>query len=92
VRLLPKALLSESALAWVISAKYQDSLPLYRQAALLGRPGGDLSRNTLAASVVRVSGAGPEITRRHPTQGRGLLTAYSHRAGINSGPIKPLPD
>jgi hypothetical protein len=35
-------------------AKYQDALPLYRQAALLGRFGGDLSRNTLAASVVRL--------------------------------------
>ncbi len=56
-RLLPKALLSESALAWVITAKYQDSLPLYRQAALLGRLGGDLSRNTLASSVVRVAEA-----------------------------------
>jgi transposase len=56
-RLLPKALLTESALAWVISAKYQDSLPLYRQAALLGRFGGDISRNTLATSVVRVGEA-----------------------------------
>jgi hypothetical protein len=36
---------------------YQDSLPLYRQAALLGRFGGDLSRNTLAASMVRVGHA-----------------------------------
>jgi len=33
-RLIPKGLLSESALAWVIAAKYQDALPLYRQAAL----------------------------------------------------------
>ncbi|MGI0064788.1 MAG: IS66 family transposase, partial [Nitrosopumilaceae archaeon] len=56
-RLLPKSLLTEKALAWVITAKYQDSLPLYRQAALLGRLGGDLSRNTLAASVVRVGEA-----------------------------------
>jgi transposase len=53
-RIIPKGLLTESALAWVVTSKYQDSLPLYRQAALLGRFGGDLSRNTLAASVVRV--------------------------------------
>lgn len=31
-----------------------DALPLYRQAALLSRFGGNLSRNTLAASIVRV--------------------------------------
>jgi transposase len=56
-RVIPKGLLTEAALAWVVTAKYQDSLPLYRQAALLGRFGGDLSRNTLAASMVRVGEA-----------------------------------
>ena len=54
-QVIPKGLLSEAALAWVITAKYLDGLPLYRQAALLARFGGsDTSRNTLAASVVRV--------------------------------------
>ena len=47
-------MLTESALAWITVAKYQDALPLYRTAALLARFGGDLSRNTLAASVVRL--------------------------------------
>jgi transposase len=56
-RIIPKGLLTEAALAWVVTAKYQDSLPLYRQAALLGRFGGDLSRSTLAASMVRVGQA-----------------------------------
>ena len=56
-RLIPKGLLTDSALAWVVTSKYQDALPLYRQAALLGRFGGDLSRNTLAASVVRAGQA-----------------------------------
>jgi transposase len=56
-RIIPKGLLTEAALAWVVTAKYQDGLPLYRQAALLGRFGGDLSRNTLAASMVRVGEA-----------------------------------
>lgn len=56
-RIIPKGLLTEPALAWVVTAKYQDSLPLYRQAALLGRFGGDLSRTTLAASMVRVGQA-----------------------------------
>lgn len=56
-RLIPKGLLTESALAWVATAKYQDALPLYRQAASLGRFGGELSRNTLAGSLVRVGAA-----------------------------------
>ena len=57
-QVIPKGLLSEAALAWVISAKYLDGLPLYRQAALLGRFGGaHWSRNTLAAGVVRVGAA-----------------------------------
>lgn len=56
-RIIPKGLLTESALAWVVTSKYMDALPLYRQAALLGRFGGDLSRTTLAASIVRVGQA-----------------------------------
>jgi transposase len=57
-QVIAKGLLSEAALAWVVTSKYLDGLPLYRQAALLGRFGGtQLSRNTLAASVVRVGQA-----------------------------------
>ena len=57
-QVIPKGLFTEAALAWVITSKYLDGLPLYRQAALLGRFGGsDTSRNTLAASVVRVGQA-----------------------------------
>lgn len=56
-RIIPKGLLTEAALAWVVTSKYMDGLPLYRQAALLGRFGGDLSRTTLAASIVRVGEA-----------------------------------
>jgi transposase len=56
-RLIPKGLLTESALAWCITAKYQDGMPLYRQAGLLHRFGGDLSRATLAGSVVRAGKA-----------------------------------
>jgi transposase len=57
-QIIPKGLFTASALAWIITAKYEDGLPLYRQAALLGRFGGtDLSRNTMAASVVRVGQA-----------------------------------
>jgi transposase len=57
-QIIPKGLFTASALAWITTAKYEDGLPLYRQAALLGRFGGtDLSRNTMAASVVRVGQA-----------------------------------
>lgn len=57
-QVIPKGLFSEGLLAWVIASKYCDGLPIYRQAALLGRFGGtDLSRNTMAASVVRVGQA-----------------------------------
>jgi transposase len=53
-RIIPKGLLTESALAWVVVSKFADALPLYRIVALLHRFGGNLSRGTLAASVVRV--------------------------------------
>ncbi|MBP0596232.1 IS66 family transposase [Paraburkholderia sp. LEh10] len=53
-RVIARGLLSESALAWIITGKYQFGMPLYRQAGLLRRFGGDISSNTLAASVVRV--------------------------------------
>jgi transposase len=57
-QVIPKGLFTESAMAWVISSKYLDALPLYRQAALLGRFGGtDISRNTLAAGIVRIGQA-----------------------------------
>ena len=59
LRLLPKSQLSEAALAWVITANYQDALPLYRQAAILRRFGGDIAWHTLAHSVIR---AGQAVT------------------------------
>jgi transposase len=53
-RIIPRGLLTESALAWIATGKYQFGMPLYRQAGLLRRFGGDISSNTLAASMVRV--------------------------------------
>ncbi|WP_429500645.1 IS66 family transposase (plasmid) [Robbsia andropogonis] len=53
-RIIPRGLLTEAALSWIITGKYQYGMPLYRQASLLRRFGGDISSNTLAASVVRV--------------------------------------
>ena len=57
-QVIPRGLFTESALAWIATSKYLDGLPLYRQAALIGRFGGtDVSRNTLAGSIVRVGHA-----------------------------------
>ena len=57
-QVIPRGLFSENALAWIATSKYLDGLPLYRQAALLGRFGGtDISRNTVAGSIVRVGQA-----------------------------------
>ncbi|MBU9337253.1 IS66 family transposase [Burkholderia multivorans] len=52
-RIIPRGLLSESALAWIAAGKFQFGMPLYRQAGLLRRFGGDISSNTVAASMVR---------------------------------------
>lgn len=57
-QMIPKGLFTESALAWMATSKYLDGLPLYRQAVLLGRFGGtDISRNTVAGSMVRAGQA-----------------------------------
>lgn len=56
-RIIARGLLTEAALAWIISGKYQYGMPLFRQAALLRRFGGDISANTIAASVVKVGQA-----------------------------------
>lgn len=53
-RIIPRGLFTESALAWIAGGKYQFGMPIYRQAALLRRFGGDISSNTVAASMVRV--------------------------------------
>ena len=56
-RIIPRGLFTEAALAWIVLSKFMDGLPLYRIAALLRRFGGDISRNTLAASVIRLGQA-----------------------------------
>ena len=53
-RIIPRGLFIESAPAWIATGKYQFGMPLYRQAVLLRRFGGDISSNTVAASMVRV--------------------------------------
>lgn len=50
--LLPKALASANTMAYVVTAKYVDGLPLYRLSSIFKRYGVDLSRQTLSASVL----------------------------------------
>lgn len=52
-QVIPKGLFTEGATAWVVTAKYDDAMPLYRIAALMGRFGGNINRNTLASTVLR---------------------------------------
>ena len=52
-RIIARGLLTGAALAWIATGKDQFGMPLYRQAALLRRFGGDIWSSTIAASMVR---------------------------------------
>ena len=51
---IPKSQAAPSLLAYVVTSKYVDGLPLYRQEKMLSRIGMDLSRSTLASWVVKL--------------------------------------
>lgn len=51
---LGKCSASTSLLAHIITAKYADGLPLYRQEGILKRYGGDVSRTSMANWIVRL--------------------------------------
>jgi transposase len=50
---IPKSNASPGLLAWIITAKFLDALPLYRQSGMLQRIGIAIARGTLAAWVIR---------------------------------------
>lgn len=54
---LGKCIASTSLLAHIITAKYADGLPLYRQEGILRRYGGDVSRSCMAHWIVRLEDA-----------------------------------
>ena len=54
--LLPKAIASANTIAYVITAKYADGLPLYRLSEILKRHRIEMSRQTLSESVLTVAG------------------------------------
>jgi len=53
--LLPKAIASANTMAYVITTKYADGIPLYRQSRILERYHIELSRQTLCESVLKVA-------------------------------------
>lgn len=72
--IIPGGLATDNTLAYVITAKYQDGLPLYRQEKQFERLGGDISRKTLADWVIAAAEALIPVDR--------ALAIY-----IRSGPI-----
>ncbi|WP_324952305.1 IS66 family transposase [Oligoflexus sp.] len=50
---IPKSMASPGLLAFVVTSKYADGMPLYRQEGILQRIGCDIPRATLASWVVR---------------------------------------
>jgi len=53
--LLPKAMASANTMAYIITAKYADGLPLYRLSEILKRHSIEMSRQTLSESVLAVA-------------------------------------
>jgi len=52
---LGKCLASVDLLAWILTAKYADALPLYRLEGILKRHGGRVSRTTMANWIIRLN-------------------------------------
>jgi transposase len=55
LELLPKTMASSSLIAYIITAKYVDALPLYRQEKIFERISADLNRQTMARWLTKVS-------------------------------------
>lgn len=53
--LLPKTMASASLVAYIATAKYCDALPLYRQENIFKRAGVDITRQTMARWLIKVS-------------------------------------
>lgn len=51
---IPKSFATPSLLAQIVTSKYVDALPLYRQAKIFQRMGVDLCRGTMASWVIRM--------------------------------------
>ena len=56
VQLIPKSMASAGLLAYVMSSKFEDALPFYRQEKLFKRVGVDLSRATMCGWAIEAAG------------------------------------
>jgi transposase len=54
-QLLPKSIATPGLLAYIITAKYVDALPLYRQEKIFERMGVELQRQTMCSWVIKVA-------------------------------------
>ena len=60
VQLLPKSMATAGLVAQIVTAKFEDALPLYRQEKIFARLGIDLPRATMAGWMIKVADrAGP---------------------------------
>jgi len=55
--IIPKGLATAGLLAFVITAKFEDALPFYRQEKQFARIGVEISRGTMCAWAIQVAGA-----------------------------------
>ena len=54
-QLLPKSIATPGLIAYIITSKYADALPLYRQEKIFERLGVELKRQTMASWVIKVA-------------------------------------
>lgn len=54
-QLIPQSIAAEGLLAYILTGKYADSIPLYRQEKIFERIGVDISRATMANWVIQVA-------------------------------------
>ncbi len=54
-QILPKTMASASLIAWLITSKFCDHLPFYRQAGILQRSGVKISRSTMSEWALKVA-------------------------------------
>lgn len=72
--LIPKSNAGAGLLAYVVTAKYQDALPLYRQEKIFTRHGIELPRQTLANWIIKCSQALDPLLK--------LMEQAMHRAPV----------
>ena len=89
--LLPKAMASANTMAYIITAKYADGLPLYRLSEILKRHRIEMSCQTLSESVLAVAGKlTPLISHmRQQLLSGGLIYMDETKVQVLKEPGKP---